>query len=200
MSHTFSRRMALSATAASLVATNFLSSGAADAAADSADRQTAATTGHYAMPTPKLVLVAEIMATLAAPVEVGDGISGARRMISITGGTVTGPRLNGKILPGGADFQLIRHDDLAEIEAQYIVETPTGARVYIENKGLRRAPAEISARLKRGEPVDPALVYFRTTPRFETAAAEFAWMERSIFVSAGARFPDYVQFSVYEVA
>jgi hypothetical protein len=156
-------------------------------------------TSSYKIPTPPLVLVTEILAQVAPPIEMGDGPTGARRIIPIIGGNASGPRLNGKILPGGADFQLIRHDNLTEIQAQYMIETPTGARIYIENTGLRHASPENMDRLKRGETVDPALVYFRSTPRFETASADFAWMERSIFVCSGARFPDFVQFSVFQV-
>jgi hypothetical protein len=156
-------------------------------------------TNAYLIPAPHFVSVAEIRVQLSPPIEVGDGPTGARRIIPIIGGTVSGPRLSGKILPSGADFQLIRHDNLAEIQARYIVETPSGARIYVENTGLRRASPEVSDRLKRGELVDPALVYFRTTPRFETAAADFAWLGRSIFICAGARFPDHVQFNLYEV-
>ncbi len=159
----------------------------------------AADAGIYVVPTPTLSHVTDVIAQLLAPEEVGDGPLGARRIIPITGGEAKGPRLNGTLLPGGADFQLIRHDNLTEIQARYIIETPQG-RVYVENTGIRHAAPDIMEKLKRGEPVDPAQVYFRSTPRFETASADLAWMQRSIFVCSGARFPDYVQLSIFEVS
>lgn len=149
--------------------------------------------------TPSLVHAFDVQATVAAPIEVGDTAFGARRMIPILSGQVSGPKLSGKLLEGGVDYQLIRADGLAEIHARYIIETDRGARVYVENTGIRHGPPEAMARLRRGEPVDPVLIYFRTVPRFETAAAELSWLQRSIFVCAGARFPERVELRMFEV-
>lgn len=150
--------------------------------------------------TPSLTHVFSVEASVAAPIEVGDTLLGARRMIPILGGRVFGPNLSGRLLEGGVDYQLIRADGLAEIHARYIIETDAGARVYVENTGIRHGPPDAMARLRRGEPVDPALIYFRTVPRFETAAPELSWLQRSIFVCAGARFPDRVDLRIFEVA
>lgn len=149
--------------------------------------------------TPSLVHAFDVQATVAAPIEVGDTAFGARRIVPILSGSVSGPRLSGKLLEGGVDYQLIRADGLAEIHARYIIETDRGARVYVENTGIRHGPPEAMARLRRGEPVDPALIYFRTVPRFETAAAELGWLQRSIFICAGARFPERVELRVFEI-
>lgn len=149
--------------------------------------------------TPSLIPVFDVEAAVAAPIEVGDTAFGARRMIPILGGRVSGARLSGRLLEGGVDYQLIRADGLAEIHARYVIETDAGARVYVENTGIRHGPPEAMARLRRGEPVDPATIYFRTVPRFETAAPELSWLQRSIFVCSGARFPDRVELHVFEV-
>jgi len=149
--------------------------------------------------TPSLVPAFDVVAEVSAPIEVGDTPLGARRMIPILNGRVSGPRLSGRLLEGGVDYQLIRADGLAEIHARYIIETDSGARVYVENTGIRHGPPEAMARLRRGEPVDPALIYFRTVPRFETAAPELAWLMRSIFICAGARFPQTVELHMFEV-
>ena len=74
-----------------------------------------------------------------------------------------------------------------------------GARIYVENTGLRFGPPDALERLRRGEPVDPALIYFRTAPRFETACPHLAWMQTSLFLATGARAPDHVALSVYRV-
>ena len=94
--------------------------------------------------------------------------SGVRRIIPIIGGEVKGEGINGKVCAFGADFQIIRPNELIELEAKYAFETDDGAVVYVENKGLRFGPVELLQKLKRGEPVDPKLIYFRTVPRFET--------------------------------
>jgi hypothetical protein len=146
-----------------------------------------------------LKLVAQLVVTVAEPIEVGQTPGGFRRLIPITGGEVTGPRLHGQVLPGGADVQLIRPDGVAELVARYVIQTPDGARVFIENRGLRYGPPEAMERLRRGEPVDPALIYFRTTPRFETGDAAYAWLTRHVFVASGVRRPDTVELAVYLV-
>src|SRR3954471_574122 len=85
---------------------------------------------------------------------------GERRIINILGGRVEGPKLKGRILPGGADTQLIRADGAADIEAHYTIEADGGALILVESRGLRHGPAEVMARLARGDSVDPSLYYF----------------------------------------
>jgi hypothetical protein len=148
---------------------------------------------------PRLDFVGTVEAEVAAPVVVGAGPAGERRIVPILGGRVSGPRLEGEILPGGADFQLIRPDGVAEIEARYAVRLPDGALVYVVNRGLRHAAPEDMARLLRGEPVPPERVYFRTAPAFETASPAHAWLQRGLFVGFGERRPASVLVRVYAV-
>ncbi len=96
---------------------------------------------------------------------------GERRIIGILGGTVRGPKLNGRILPGGADWQIVRSDGAADIQARYTIETDAGARILVSSDGLRHGPPAVMERLARGDSVDPALYYFRTVMRFETSDA-----------------------------
>lgn len=146
---------------------------------------------------PTLEHIADFNLRVAPPTEVGATPLGQRRVIPILSGTVSGPRLNGQILPGGADFQLIRHDGgddvtTADIEARYVLETDDGARIYIVNAGVRSGATAVIARLNRGEQVDPSEIYFRTAPRFETAAPQYRWLMQHLFVASGARYPDRV--------
>ena len=149
---------------------------------------------------PALEHVADLDVRVAAPTEIGATAAGMRRVIAITGGTVAGPRLSGRILPGGADYQIIRSDGVAELHARYVIATDAQELIYVENSGLRHGPAEAMARITRGETVDPALIYCRTTPRFETAAPGLQWLVRDLFVASVARFPDRVAISVWRVA
>jgi hypothetical protein len=149
--------------------------------------------------TPQLQVVTDLIADVTQPIDIGDIPQGRRRIIPISGGTVKGPRLNGRMLPGGADFQVWRSDGCTEIHARYVIETDTGKLIYVENTGLRHGPPEAMQRLAQGLPVDPALIYFRTVAKLETAAPEFAWLTRGIFLCSGARFPDRVVIRYFEV-
>ena len=128
--------------------------------------------------------------------EIGHGV---RRIIPIVGGEVRGEDVNGKVCAFGADFQIIRPSELIELEARYAFETDDGAVVYVENRGIRFGPVDLLQRLKRGEAVDPKLIYFRTMPRFETGAGKYRWLMENIFVGSAARHADRVVIDVHQV-
>ena len=154
------------------------------------------------LPAPTLELIAELSVTVAAPIEAGDvrGAStrGKRRTIPITGGTVHG-RVNGRVLAGGADFQLVVSSAMAVLDARYTLELDSGARIFVQNHALRRGSAEAIAKLVRGEAVDPAEIYFRCVPTFEVSDPTLLWLTESIFIGTGARFPDRVEIAIYRV-
>jgi hypothetical protein len=137
--------------------------------------------------------------TLAEPQELGDAPLGRRRIINITGGSFRGERLSGKVLPGGADWQVIRTDGVADLDARYTLETNDGALIYVRNHGYRHGPADILKKLSSGEDVDSKLYYMRTTPLFETGDARYAWLNRMICVGTGARRPSAVELEIFEV-
>ena len=150
-------------------------------------------------PTLETRYVFTITARIGGVTTVGDTGHGVRRIIPILGGEVRGENVNGKVCAFGADFQIIRPNELIELEAKYAFETDDGATVYVENKGLRFGPAELLQKLKRGEPVDPKLIYFRTVPRFETGHAKYRWLMESLFVASAARHADRVIIDVHQV-
>ena len=145
----------------------------------------------------QLLFRAEII--LAAPQELGETPQGRRRIIGITGGRFGGERLSGRVLPGGADWQVVRPDGVADLDARYTLETSDGALIYVRNRGYRHGPPEIIRRLSSGEAVDPSLYYMRTTPRFETGDPRYAWLNRVICVATGARRREAVELEVFEV-
>jgi hypothetical protein len=140
-----------------------------------------------------------ITANIGAVTSAGEIGSGVRRIIPITGGEVKGEAVNGKVCPFGADFQIIRPNELIELEARYAFETDDGAVVYVENKGLRCGPIELLQQLKRGEPVDPRLIYFRTVPKFETGSEKYRWLMENLFIGSAARHADRVVVDVHQV-
>jgi len=148
---------------------------------------------------PRLVFAFELRAEVGAPLEVGQVPHGRRRIVAILGGTVEGPSFKAKVLPGGADWQLIQPDGFSELDTRYTLETEQGQIVYVQNAGMRHAAPDVMQRLLAGEIVDPALVYFRTVPKFETAAPELQWLARSVFVGVGERFPDEVVVRFYRL-
>jgi Protein of unknown function (DUF3237) len=139
-----------------------------------------------------------ITANIGDVTTAGDIGHGVRRIIPIIGGEVRGD-INGKVLAFGADFQIIRPNELIELEAKYAFETDDGATVYVENKGIRFGPLDLLQKLKRGEPVDPALIYFRTVPKFETGHVSYRWLMENLFIASAARHTDRVVIDVHQV-
>lgn len=151
------------------------------------------------MQPPTLTFVFELHASVARPQEIGAVRGGRRRIVQILGGTVEGPALRGVIEPGGADWQLIQDDGFSELDTRYTIRTASGDTVYVQNAGIRHAAPDVMQRLLAGETVDPGLVYFRTVPRFETAAPALQWLTRAIFVGVGARYPELVSVRFYKL-
>lgn len=153
---------------------------------------------EHGLPTPGLERVADARVEVAAAIDVGVTPEGRRRVVPILGGTFRG-LLSGRVLPGGTDYQIVKSPSLVYLQARYLVETEQNELVYVENEAIRFASPELIARLNRGEPVDPARVYCRTRPRFETAAKSLAWLMESTFVGTAQRAPDFVMLSFFRV-
>lgn len=141
---------------------------------------------------PQLRPFAGFAVEVSEPQVVGAVPHGLRRVIPILGGTVQGEGWSGRVLPGGADFQLIVNEGYAELDARYVVEVDGGDLVFVQNQAVRSGPPELMQRLARGEPVDPGQIYFRCQPRFETASKALGWINERLFVGSGVRRPDRV--------
>ena len=148
---------------------------------------------------PRLEPIFSVRVAVAAPRSLGKVAGGERRIVDITGGEVSGPQLTGRILPGGADWQIVRDDGTAVLEARYTIEAADGALVYVRNYGYRHGPRDVLARIAKGEAVDPALYYFRTAPAFETAAPQYDWLNRTVAVCSAMRTVDRVIIDFYAV-
>jgi Protein of unknown function (DUF3237) len=136
-----------------------------------------------------------------APIEVGFVGAGTRRVVPIKGGRAVGitDGWTARVLAGGADFQTVSASGCAVLQARYVLETEAGDRIYVENNAIRTGPPELIARPLRGEPVDPAAIYFRCAPRFEAAAPSLRWMSERVFIGTGARHPNQVVMRFFEV-
>jgi Protein of unknown function (DUF3237) len=136
---------------------------------------------------PPLTWMAEVSCEVGELISLGAAPMGERRCVALLGGSVTGPELQGTIVPGGTDWQWQRADGVLEIGAHYIVATPDGGRVEVQSQGLRHGPPEVMARLARGEAVDPAEYFFRTALRFCTGAPAWLQLNKVMGVATGRR-------------
>jgi hypothetical protein len=152
------------------------------------------------LPEPRLTKIYRLEVNLGSVLEVGVVPQGRRRIVPQTGGTFTGPALNGKLVPGAsADWQIIIADGTAFGDIRYTLETDRGDFLYVQSRGVRHGNAEVLARLGRSEDVDPSEYVFRTSTQIETAAADFDWLNKGVFISVGARKPDGVIYETYLV-
>lgn len=142
----------------------------------------------------------EARVSVATPLVIGPATVGLRRVVPITGGTVSGPRLNGRVVPGGADWQFVRADGVLSIEAKYTLEASDGALIMVTNRGMRHGPAAVLEKLTRGEPVDPSQYYFRTVAEFEAPAdSKHAWLNRALFIGVAQRTADAAIVRFHEI-
>jgi hypothetical protein len=152
------------------------------------------------LPKPDLEFLFEVTATLDPPQELGKTKYGIRRIINITGGTVTGPKIKGKVLRGGADWQTVREDATADLVAKYSLMTDDGVIIFVENTGIRTAPKEVLARLAKGEDVPPSKYYMRTSAKMEVkAGSKYDWLNKSVIISTGMRKANSVVIHFYRV-
>jgi hypothetical protein len=137
------------------------------------------------------MLQLEFLMSLA--VEVGEIVSmgpaplGERRVVGITGGTFEGPALRGEVLPGGADWQIVRNDGVLDLDARYALREQGGGLIRVVSQGYRHGPPEVLAALARGEDVDASKYFFRTVMRFETGAPQLAWLNKTIAITTAER-------------
>src|SRR6266705_4692527 len=138
--------------------------------------------------TSRLLMMLQVF--VSPPQKLGAVPHGTRVIAPITSGQFEGPRLRGKLLPGGGDWTLLRADGVLELDLRVTLETDDGALIHMASFGLRHGPPEVMAALARGERVDPSTYYFRTTPRFETAHPKYAFLNRLLAAASGDRHPE----------
>lgn len=148
---------------------------------------------------PRLEFVFAAQVMVEAPLHLGDVGKGVRRIVPIGGGDFSGPHIRGVVLPGGADWQILRSDGVAELEARYTLRTDDGALIYVRNRALRHGPPDVMAALAAGRPVDPGSYYFRGSTFFETSAVRYAWIAKHLIVCTGEREPNQVKLKFYQM-
>lgn len=152
------------------------------------------------LPTPRLVHVYRLQATLGEPFELGPVAAGRRRIVPLTGGMFTGPALNGELVPGAsADWQIVLPDGTALGDIRYTLRTEAGALLYVQSRSVRHGSAEVLARLGRGEDVDAGEYTFRASTQIETSAPNLDWLNKGVFISVAGRQAAGVIYDTYLV-
>lgn len=150
-----------------------------------------------------LELKSEFLFTLTCTVrrllDVGATPFGTRNIDLLGEGTFEGPRLRGKVLPGGIDQKLIRPDGAMTPNVRLVLETDDGALIYMAYTGIRHGAPDVMRRIAEGEVVDPSEYYLRNTPYFEVANAKYDWLNRIVAVGIGRRMPDHAEYDVFEI-
>ena len=129
-----------------------------------------------------------ITATIDAAMVMGETALGVRRAIPITGGTVDGKNIKGKIIPGGADWQRVRSDGVTELEAAYAIQLNDDTLVQVLNRGIVVPPEN-----GRGAP------YFRTAISFQAPIGAYDWLNKSIFLCRAGLHPSMANTVMIEV-
>ncbi|WP_339650361.1 DUF3237 domain-containing protein [uncultured Maribacter sp.] len=150
---------------------------------------------------PDLEFVCELKVTTSDSFVVGNTPYGERRIIPITGGTFKGPKLQGTVLAGGADYQFVNAEDTrTEIEAIYSIKTDDGIFIHIRNEGVVYKDPAVAEQLKNGETIDWNRIYFRAAPKFNAPIdSPYNWMNNAIFVCKGVPTKEYVSIQVWKV-
>jgi hypothetical protein len=153
----------------------------------------------HLLPKPKLEFIFEAKVLLDPVQELGITTYGKRRIIPIIGGTFEGENMRGTILSGGADWQTVRADGTADLEARYTLQTNDNVLIYMQNRGIRHATPDVLARMAKGEKVSPSEYYMRTSATFEVAEGKYAWLTKTVVICTGARMADHVLLEFYRV-
>ena len=147
---------------------------------------------------PSLEFVFELRVEVDLERRIGHGASEALGFTPITGGTVVGPRLNGRVLPGGGDWWVAR-GDVTQLDARYLLEADDGTVIDVVNRGYYVASDDLEQRLAAGEPVTEEELYYRTAPVFQTDAAAHRWLAERQFIGMARPEPGMVCIRVFEL-
>ncbi|WP_433120306.1 DUF3237 domain-containing protein [Micromonospora sp. CA-246542] len=161
-------------------------------------RRTAGRDAITTPPVPGLEAAFEVEVRLGALEDHGITRAGHRRVVPVVGGRVTG-LFEADILPGGADWQVVRPDGAIEIDTRYSARTADGGHVYLRTFGVRSGRAEVLEALLRGDAVEVSEYYFRLGVRLETSVPALAVLEQSVFVASAIREADQVRYTAYRV-
>lgn len=152
----------------------------------------------------ELKLLFEMRGTLGEPQDIGQCPDGLRQILPVAEGQVSGPALNGTILPGGADWARLRPDGTFALDVRLVIQADNGDLIYMTYGGRIAAPTPegqaLALDFAKADPNQGAdQYYFRTNPLFETASETFAWLNGIVAVGVGQTGAGGVVYQIYKV-
>ena len=142
----------------------------------------------------------KIQVQVTSSMDLGHTPLGARRIAMVGEGSFEGERVRGTVLPGpNGDWLLQRNDGVMVLDVRLTLLTDDGAYIHMRYNGLRHGPADVMAKVARGEPADPSTYYFRIAPTFETSSEKYAWMNKLLAVGIGERKPSGPHYDIFEI-
>jgi hypothetical protein len=147
----------------------------------------------------KSEFLCELVGDLDDPQVIGMTPKGARMIFPVTGGTIKGPKINGEVLPFGADWIVMRPDGVGELDVRATGRMDDGELIYAYYRGILKVDPVLMTKIQSGEDIDPSQYYFRTTPVFETGSEKYSWLNQIICVGVGKMEPKRVRYKIYQI-
>lgn len=139
----------------------------------------------------------DVFVELEAPLDVGQGPFGRRMVLVLKGGRVDGPKLKGQVLPGGGDWLLWLPPATLQLDVRAVMRTDDGAHIMIAFTGVVNAEPSVLMQVLSGQPVRPDEYYARITPRFETGAEQYRWLNTAVCIGSGYLGRQHAGFRVW---
>lgn len=141
----------------------------------------------------------QVVIDLAPPRDVGSGQLGIRYISDFTGGTVQGIKLQGKVLPDGELWYLVRRDQIAELLLQGAIVTADGTTLTFRARAFSRAAPLTTEQLFYAELVDPSDAFFRGVPFFAANGAHDDWLNHVVTMATYHYDLEQVIMSIYAI-